>query len=148
MRTIAGARLARREDGFTLIELLIVIGIIGVLAAIATPAYFGLTSAARDGSVRFDLANDKTAITAWSIDNNGQLPNVVGFDPGPAGLNLTGYGWTESADSATYRYMTSSLGASTTWCLEMHSSTSIDYRASTNTQVAEGTCAALGGANF
>ena len=59
---------SRRQSGFTLIELMIVMVIIGLLAAIAVPAYVQNVRHAREAVLREDLNTMRRAIDAYTID--------------------------------------------------------------------------------
>src|SRR4051812_18464811 len=59
--------------GFTLIELLLVLVILAVLAAVVVPKLTGRVEMARRNSTIAAIANLKTAIDAFEVDN-GRLP--------------------------------------------------------------------------
>ena len=65
------------EKGFTLIELLVVILIIGVLAAIAIPAFLNQREGAWASQVESDLKNAAIAATQYSVENNGAYTGLV-----------------------------------------------------------------------
>ena len=67
----------RGESGFTLIELLVVILIIGILAAIAIPAFLNQQAKGYDASAKSNLRTAETAMAIYSVDNNGTYPTSV-----------------------------------------------------------------------
>ena len=64
-------RRAESEQGFTLIELLVVILIIGILAAIAIPAFLNQRAKAYDAAAKSDVKTAQIAEETYSTDNNG-----------------------------------------------------------------------------
>ena len=64
-------RIQSEEKGFTLIELLVVILIIGILAAIAIPAFLSQTDKADDAEAMAAARNAQTAAESYMVDNGG-----------------------------------------------------------------------------
>ena len=100
-------RRAEDEKGFTLIELLVVILIIGILAAIAIPAFLNQRGKAYDASAKSQVRTAQTAMETYATDNNGDysgatLAGLQAIEPTlkdtgsatlgtPGGLSATGY---------------------------------------------------------
>ena len=78
LRAKVGARLnGDSEAGFTLIELLVVMLILGILAAIALPAFFNQKEKAGDAKAKEYAHSAQVAIETYSTDHNG---SYVGAD--------------------------------------------------------------------
>jgi type IV pilus assembly protein PilA len=59
------------EGGFTLIELLVVVLIIGILSAIAIPAFLSQTSKASDSAAKTQVGTLQTTMQTYAAENNG-----------------------------------------------------------------------------
>jgi len=78
------------QKGFTLIELMIVIAIIGILAAIALPAYRDFTIKAEVGKVIAELAGQKTKESESYLTNSGaSVPDALSGAQGDVTVTLT-----------------------------------------------------------
>ncbi|ENV8735926.1 pilin, partial [Neisseria gonorrhoeae] len=61
------------QKGFTLIELMIVIAIVGILAAVALPAYQDYTARAQVSEAILLVEGQKSAVTEYYL-NHGKWP--------------------------------------------------------------------------
>ncbi|MEM6302838.1 MAG: pilin [Pseudomonadota bacterium] len=87
----------RAQQGFTLIELMIVIAIVGILAAIALPAYQDYTVRARLSEVLAVAAEGKTTIAEF-VAATGALPS----NAAAAGITTSGFGTQSFVQAAAF----------------------------------------------
>lgn len=98
-----------KQQGFTLIELMIVIAIIGILAAVALPAYQDYTTRAKVSEILAAGAETKTAIAEYASAKASLPPATwTGFTGADGnGGCLASIGWDGTAATLTTASATS-----------------------------------------
>ena len=82
----------RIQKGFTLIELMIVVAIIGILAAVALPAYQDYTVKAKVSELLLAASSAKTSIAEF-VNTNGALPSASFTVETQASKYVASVGW-------------------------------------------------------
>ncbi len=104
LRAKVGARLdGKGESGFTLIELLVVMLILGILAAIALPAFFNQKDKAGDAKAKEYAHSTQVAMETYSTDHNGSYDGanedaLIEIEPTLNSADFT----VDSADATSY----------------------------------------------
>jgi type IV pilus assembly protein PilA len=83
-----GINQIKNAKGFTLIELMIVVAIIGILAAIALPAYQDYTVKSQVGSAFSEVSSLKSQYEV--IMNEGKTPSITANEAGYVGQTADG----------------------------------------------------------
>lgn len=78
VRAAAGTRTAA-QAGFTLLELLIVLGILALLATVATPQVLRYLGKARTETAKVQINNIASALELYALDNGTYPPAQIGL---------------------------------------------------------------------
>ncbi len=153
---LARIRKAQQENegGFTLIELLVVMIIIGILAAIAIPAFLSQRAKAQDSAAKADVATIGKEIATYFVDNSAAPTIAITGTGAAARYNLTstsvpapGQDLGKVSSGVVLKAPAAATGVrtSTDWCVGVTNpnGSQKDYKYSAANGLESGICATL-----
>lgn len=138
-----GTRMVKREEGFTLIELLAVMLIIGILAAIAIPAFLNQRTKATDSGGKEMAHTAQVAMEALGAANNGSYSTAS-----RARLKAIESSIPTAAGTPAKPFLSAASGTSNTWTLTIRAPSGNTFRiAKSATSALTYTCTVAAGKN-
>jgi type IV pilus assembly protein PilA len=123
-------RMAQEESGFTLVELLVVMLILGILAAIAIPAFLNQREKANDADAKADVNTAMQAMETYQTDNQGSYAGATvallrGIEPAlnNANLAVTGTGGGGAPTQNAYRVTVTADSTARTFSIDNNAGT-------------------------
>jgi type IV pilus assembly protein PilA len=127
------------QKGFTLIELMIVVAIIGILAAVALPAYQDYTIRAKVTEGLSLAAAAKTAVTETTQSNNALPANqaATGYASPAATANVTSVAIADTTGAITITYTAAAGGGTIIMTPTVQANSEITWSCTGGTLVAK-----------